>query len=256
MSHQPPAASQPSGDHVEELLAMVAHELRRPLTAVLGALTTIHQRGPALPVSQHHELLAMARRQGAQLQQLLDQLLVFGRLDQAGTDSWSLVDVAGLAHEAALAARSAHPGHRITITVAGPLRVRADPLAIGRILGNLLDNAAAYSPAGSLIQLAGGRDDRQAVLTVRDHGPGIPAEDRDRVFQRAVRLDRQTNHSGGGLGLGLYLARRLAHANGGELQATDPPGSRGAQLELRLPLAARPADPTPPIAPQPGADHR
>jgi signal transduction histidine kinase len=236
---------------------MVAHELRQPLTALLGALTTIHQRGPALPISQHHELLAMARRQGAQLQQLLDQLLVLGGPDQpqAGAGSWSLIDVAALSHQAALAARSAHPNHRITSTMAGPLLVRADPLAISRILGNLLDNAAAYSPAGSLIQLVGGRDHRQAVLTVRDHGPGIPADDRDRVFQRAVRLDRQPNRSGGRLGLGLYLARRLAHTSGGGLQATDPPGGHGAQLELRLPLAPLQADPTPPIAPQPGGDH-
>jgi two-component system, OmpR family, sensor kinase len=181
----------------------------------------------------------MARRQGEQLQRLLDQLLVAAALDRppAGTGGGSLVDVAALAREAGLAARLAHPDHPITIQVAGPLLVCADPLAISRILGNLLDNAAVYSPAGSPISVAGGRDGHQAALTVRDRGPGIPPADRGRVFQRYTRLDRQINPTDSGLGLGLYLARQLAYANHGELQVTDPPSGRGAQFELRLALA-------------------
>jgi len=139
MPHQPIPPTQPPGDHADELLAMVAHELRRPLTALLGALATLQQRDQALSVAQQHELLGMARRQA--------------RLARR-----SLVDAAALAEEAGRAAGLAHPDHPITIEVAGPLLVRVDPLAVSRILGNLLDNGAAHSPRGTPIVLSAGRD--------------------------------------------------------------------------------------------------
>ena len=98
-------------------MATAAHELRRPLTALLGALATLQQRGPALSVAQQQGLLAMARRQGTQLQRLLEQLLVTAALDhpQIGVARPSLVDAAAVATEATVAAQLAHPHHRITI---------------------------------------------------------------------------------------------------------------------------------------------
>jgi two-component system OmpR family sensor kinase len=148
------------------------------------------------------------------------------------------VDVAALAEEAGQAARLAHPNHPITIEAAGPLPVRVDPLAISRILGNLLDNAAAYSPQGATIRLTARRAGGQALVAVQDQGPGIPLADRDRIFQRHVRLNPPSRGHRGGLGLGLYIARRLATAHRGQLQLSDPPGAQGARFELRLPLAA------------------
>jgi len=104
------------------------------------------------------------------------------------------------------------------------LLVRVDPLAVSRILGNLLDNGAAHSPRGTPIVLSAGRDGVHAVLAVQDDGPGIPPADRERIFERYERLGQPTSSpGGGGLGLGLYIAQRLARANHGELQATDPP---------------------------------
>jgi two-component system, OmpR family, sensor kinase len=239
MPHQPLPGKPPRRQHAEELLAMVAHELRRPLTALLGALATLHQRRQALSVLQQQELLGMAHRQGEQLQQLLDQLIAAASLDHgpARLARRSLVDAAALAEEAGHAARLAHPDHPITIEVAGPLLVRVDPLAISRILGNLLDNAAAYSPQGAAIRLSARRDGGHALLAVQDQGPGIPLADRDRIFQRHVRLNPPTARHSGGLGLGLYIARGLATAHRGQLQLSYPPGSQGARFELRLPLA-------------------
>jgi two-component system OmpR family sensor kinase len=147
-----------------------------------------------------------------------------------------LVDAAAVATEAGMAARLAHPHHRITIEVAEPLLVRADPLAISRILGNLLDNAADHSPAGAPIRLAAGRDGHEAVLTVHDQGPGVSFDARERILERYVRLDRPFPSGGGSLGLGLYIARQLAQSNGGELRAIDPLDGRGARFELRLAL--------------------
>jgi two-component system, OmpR family, sensor kinase len=240
MPHPPLPGEQPPGEHAEELLAMVAHELRQPLTALLGALMTLQHRTQALSGAQQQELLGMANRQGEQLQRLLDQLLTAASADQVDAPSAgrSLVDVVALAEEAGHAARLAHPNHLITIEAAGPLPVRVDPLAISRILGNLLDNAAAYSPPGTTIRLTAGRAGGHALVAVQDQGPGIPLADRDRVFQRHVRLNPPSASHRGGLGLGLYIARRLAAAHRGQLQLSDPPGSRGARFELRLPLAA------------------
>ena len=131
MPHRRIPRTQPPGDHAEELLAIVAHELRRPLTALLGALATLQHRDQALSVLQQQELLAMAHRQGEQLQRLLSQLLAAAGVDrtQARLTRRSLVDAATLAEEAGRAARLAHPDHRITIEAAGPLLVRVDPLA-------------------------------------------------------------------------------------------------------------------------------
>jgi two-component system OmpR family sensor kinase len=148
----------------------------------------------------------------------------------------SLVDAAALATEAIMAAQLAHPDKQITIQPDGPLLVAVDPLAITRILGNLLENATTYAPAGSPIRLRCRRDRSEAVLVVQDQGPGIPAEARDRIFERYARLDRHAGAAAGGLGLGLYLARRLAHANRGTLRLNDPSDGRGASFELRLPM--------------------
>jgi two-component system, OmpR family, sensor kinase len=185
----------------------------------------------------------MAHRQGEQLGRLLDQLLAAADINcgQGRLARRSLVDAAVLAEEAGRAARLAHPRHPITIEVAGPLLVRVDPLAVSRILGNLLDNAAAYSPPGARIWLSARRDGVHALLAVQDQGPGIPSGERERMFQRYTRLDPPAASSGGsGLGLGLYIARRLARANRGQLHITDPQGRSGTRVELHLPLAAAP----------------
>jgi signal transduction histidine kinase len=216
------------------------------LTALLGALATVQQRRPALSAAQQQELLTVARRQGTHLQRLLEQLLVADAADiQAVLGHVVLVDAAMLAAEAGRAAQLAHPHHHITIDAAGPLLVRADPLAITSILGNLLDNAAAHSPVGSLIQLRGSRDGTEAVLTVQDQGPGIGAEVQERIFERYVRHDRPGGTTHPGLGLGLYVARRLARANRGDLRLGDPPIGTGGCFELHLPIARPAADPDP-----------
>jgi two-component system, OmpR family, sensor kinase len=239
MPHQPSSPPQPPGGDAEQLLAILAHELRRPLTALLGALATLQQRRQALSPLQQQELLGIARRQGEQLQRLLDHLLAAADLDrgQARLARRSLVDAAALAQEAGQAARLAHPAHPITIEAAGPLLVRVDPLAISRILGNLLDNAAAYSPPEAGIWLSASRDGGHALLAVQDQGPGIPLADHDRIFQRYARLTCPTPSPRGGLELGLYIAQGLATANRGLLQVSDLPDPWGARFELRLPMA-------------------
>jgi hypothetical protein len=135
------------------------HYHRNPTVVFEGGLTTVQQCHHALSHTQQHELLGIAHRQGEQLGRLLDQLLAAAAIDrgQGRQARRSLVDAAALTEDAGRAARLAHPDHHIIIAVAGPLLVRVDPLAVTRILGTLLDTAAAYSKAGTTIRLSAGQ---------------------------------------------------------------------------------------------------
>jgi signal transduction histidine kinase len=146
-----------------------------------------------------------------------------------------------VARAAALAAAVCHPDRRIEVAIGGPLPVHAAAQALLQVLGNLLDNAAKYSPDHTPIRLEASRAGALAVLAVEDAGPGVPAPERDRIFERFTQLDSGATRRAGGVGLGLYIARQLAQAQGGELLVGEPtrPGA-GARFELRLPLA----DPT------------
>jgi signal transduction histidine kinase len=128
------------------------------------------------------------------------------------------------------------------------VRVRCDrslPVRLGsdtvlQILGNLVDNACKYGPEDGPVWLVGERDGHEVVLAVEDDGAGVPVEERERIFERFTRLE-----PGRGLGLGLYIARQLARAQGGDLVVTDAHVAGGARFELRLPLR-QPVAPPPP----------
>jgi signal transduction histidine kinase len=228
-----------------DLLATVCHELRTPLTVVLGTLSTLSGRGAALDQAERREFVDLAVRQGTRLQELIEQLLQAARLEQTsrGPGERPLVDVTAIARDALAAARVAHPGRELVLVARDALPVRAFPEAVLQVLGNLLDNAAKYAPGPVPIRLEVRRRDSLVVLAVEDGGPGIPQAEREHVFGRFAQLDSGATRRAGGVGLGLYIARQLANAQGGELVATDPaPAGRGARFELRLPLAepARP----------------
>jgi len=114
----------------------------------------------------------------------------------------------------------------------GPVTVLADETSLREILFNLLLNAAKYSPTATAIEVAVSSENGSARLVVRDRGPGVVEADRERIFEKYEQVDRGT----AGVGLGLYISRGLARANGGEL-AVDPTGGPGGWFLLTLPLA-------------------
>ena len=223
-----------------DLLATVSHELKTPLTVILGTLGTLSSRGGALAPAERREFVDMAVRQGTRLKELIEQLLLAARFEQTAGEPAErpLVDATAVARDALAAARVAHPGRELVLVGREVLTVRATPDAVLQVLGNLLDNAAKYSPDLGPVRLEATRFGPMAVLAVEDTGPGVPDADRERVFERFTQLDSGATRRAGGVGLGLYIARQLANAQGGELLATDtsPPGL-GARFELRLPLA-------------------
>jgi signal transduction histidine kinase len=229
-----------------DLLATVSHELKTPLTVILGTLGTLSRRGAALEPAERREFVDMAIRQGTRLKELIEQLLLAARFEQTGHEpaEHPLVDAAALARDALAAARVAHPGRELVLIAREVLPVRAAPEAVLQVLGNLLDNAAKYSPDHGPVRLEATRYGPLAVLAVEDTGPGVPPADRERIFERFTQLDSGATRRAGGVGLGLYIARQLAIAQDGELIVCDPPlGGHGARFELRLPLT--------PIAPSP-----
>ena len=125
--------------------------------------------------------------------------------------------------------------------VGGTVLVLADRDRIIQVIGNLIDNALHATDGAGTITVTVGQNDGTAVLDVTDNGPGVPNADRERIFERLVRIDdARTNHRGGA-GLGLPIARGIARAHHGELNALEPTLGKGAQFRLTLPAAGKSA---------------
>jgi signal transduction histidine kinase len=224
----------------DDLLAAVSHELRTPLAGMLGALATLSARKGQLTDPQRQELVDMAVRQGDRLKLQIEQLLLAARLERDGHEPAQrpVVDAAALARDAVAAARAAYPARQLVLEAQEVLPVRAVPEAVLQVLGNLLDNAAKHAPDKAPIRVAARQVGALAVVSVQDSGPGVPPAERERIFERFTQLDSGATRQAGGVGLGLYIARQLAIAEGGELLATDPAeAGPGARFELRLPMA-------------------
>jgi signal transduction histidine kinase len=224
----------------DDLLAAVSHELRTPLAGMLGALATLSAREGQLTEPQRQELIGMAVRQGDRLKLQIEQLLLAARLERGGHEQSErpVVDVAAVTREAVAAARAAYPARQLVLEANEVLPVRALPEAVRQVLGNLLDNAAKHAPDRAPIRVEARRVGALAVLAVEDAGPGVPPAERERIFERFTQLDSGATRLAGGFGLGLYIARQLANAQGGELLLADPtPPGQGARFELRLPMA-------------------
>jgi signal transduction histidine kinase len=225
-----------------DLLAAVSHELRTPLTGILGSLKTLDARGHALSPEQRRRFLEMANQAGERLRDLIEQLLLASNFQTSPSEPsiHPLVDAGDVVSGAAAAIQADHPDRRLAVTVSGSLPVLAAPEAILRVLANLLDNAVKWSPPDAAIGVEAHERDGQAVIAVSDTGPGVPEADRERIFEWFTQVDSGATRPHGGIGLGLYVARQLARAQGGELVLVTEPGSGspGARFELRLPLAA------------------
>lgn len=255
-----------------DLIATVSHELRTPLAAMTAVLENLADG--VVPADPEH--LAGALAQAERLRDLVADLLELSRLE-AGVIRLEPRDV-GLAGLVADCVREvSHAGRTASydVAIASDLVVTADPARLRQLLVNTLDNAGRHAPDGSPVHVTAGATDENWWLEVADHGPGVPPDDRERVFQRFG-----TSETGGGTGLGLAVARWVAQLHGGTLRFTDPaPGGTGARLRLHVPCvipqeevvtgpvpapvpaAVRPPVPTPALpptgpaaAPQPGLD--
>lgn len=213
-----------------EFVAVVAHEFRTPLAAILGVLSTLRTHGPSLDRELREELLDGATNQAGRLARLVDDLLTVSRIeDGALALSLESVEPRRLVADAAQASDTAGI---VNVELHRADAVWCDPDAVIRVLTNLLDNARKYSPEGARIVLSVSQDHGSVRFAVRDRGPGVQPTDREVVFERFQRLDQGSLKPGAGLGL--YISRGLVEAHGGAISVDDAPGG-GAEFSFTIP---------------------
>ncbi|MFF9477347.1 ATP-binding protein [Streptomyces sp. NPDC014733] len=214
------AALEASVERQRRFVADASHELRSPI----ASLRTQLEVGAA-----HPDLLDVpgAVEDTVRLQQLAADLLLLARLDAGERPAGAPVSLAALVREET----SQRPADRIAVTVGrlDEAEVTGSRGQLGRVLGNLLDNAQRHATAA--VRVAVVREGAEAVLRVEDDGPGVPPGDRERIFERFVRLDDARARDDGGAGLGLAIARDVAERHGGSLRVRE-----GSVFELRLPV--------------------
>jgi two-component system OmpR family sensor kinase len=213
-------------------LADAAHELRTPIAGVQAAAEGLLHSGSRLDTQQREQLEVLLVREAQRAGKLVSDLLQTARLDAGVELEVAPVELRQLVSSEVDRARLLSPGVRFEV-IGAEVVVRADAARISQILRNLVDNAVrAAGPTGAVgIQLA---QDRQAVrVDVSDTGPGVPEAERERIFDRLVRLDQSRSSDSGGSGLGLAIARGLARAHGGDLSCE--PARTGALFRLTLP---------------------
>jgi signal transduction histidine kinase len=238
--------------HKDEMLAAVTHELRTPASSILGVARTLGQAGDRLSAEQQQQFLSLILEQAEQLDQLISQLLLAAKLQQpqfvADPTTREVTDLAELTRRAGQLATLTYPDRTVTVESGERLPVHVDRKVVAQILGNLVGNAATHTPASSPIWIEASRRGGLAVVAIEDRGPGVPVHERARVFERFTQLNGTDMPPKGGVGLGLYIARQLARAQGGEVLAVDPVEAGGARFELRLPMVESHADGEPPAS--------
>jgi len=219
---------------------MASHEIKTPLTALLGHVQLARRRAQAAQWERMDEVLARAEQGGQRLAELVRDLLDVSRLDEMRLDlAHEVFDLGRLVGELVEEIQPTLQDHHIEPEREdGRFPVEGDPRRVTQILQNLLDNAVRYSPSGGAIQVSVRREDAAAVVRVTDRGLGIPEDERANLFQRFYRTSRTQSY--GGTGLGLFISRRIAEAHGGTLwlERSDEGGSTFA---LALPLVTRKA---------------
>ncbi|MFC0080725.1 sensor histidine kinase, partial [Aciditerrimonas ferrireducens] len=229
------AAQAASEDRLRRFLADASHELRTPLTSIRG-YAELFDRG----ARDRPEDLAVAmghiRSEAERMALLVEDLLLLARLDQKRPLERQPVELVELAQETVAAARAAHPDREVRLVhLRAAVQVEGDRLRLRQVLDNLVANALVHTPPESPVEVTVGEEAGWAVLMVADRGPGIPPEERQRIFEPFQRLDPSRQRATGGLGLGLAIVAALVRAHGGQVAVEDRPGG-GALFRVRLPL--------------------
>ncbi len=223
---------------LQRFTADASHELRTPLTAI-RSVGEVGVSGPRT-AAEYRDIIGSMLEEAGRLSRLVDGLLL---LSQADAGRRPLVrertDLADRVRDTVgqLAVLAEERGQRIDLSAPAPVWAAVDRVLLGRAVANLVDNAIKYSPVGACIRIAVTAEPHHAVIEVADEGPGIPAEHRERVFERFHRIDDGRSREVGGSGLGLSIAAWAAAAHGGRIEVV-PDVPAGATFRIRLPLDA------------------
>ncbi|MEO8213820.1 MAG: PAS domain-containing protein, partial [Myxococcales bacterium] len=242
----------------DQFLAMLSHELRNPLGAIVTAtaLLTVDNAAsgapgtapsaaaaeqlPALAQRRRDRFLAILQRQAQQMTRLLDDLLEASRVTQNKVElKKQHIDLNTVVKDAVDAVRGQIDAQGISLAAElspRSLVVDGDPARLQQIVVNLLSNAVKYTPRGGHVAINAARENDQAVVQLRDDGAGIPADMLESIFDLFVQSRSTLDRSAGGLGVGLTLVRSLAQMHGGTVTAHSGGEGKGSEFVLRLPL--------------------
>jgi len=281
--------SRRSEQRMRRFVADASHELRTPLTSIRG-FAELHRQGAVTDPEAVSDLLGRIEDEATRMGLLVDDLLLLARLDQQRPLQHAPVDLGAVAATVVEAARAAEPEREIVLVTghdgdddgdgegddrggerddrdgddadggdgdgdSGELVVPGDEARLHQVVGNLLDNALAYSPPATPVTLTLGRDERQgrpmASLEVVDRGAGLTPEQAERVFERFYRTDAARSRARGGTGLGLSIVAAITRAHGGSVEVDSAPGE-GSTFRVLLPRTVEPDDQVSPPEPGPG----
>ncbi len=214
----------------DEFVATVSHELRTPITNVQGFVKTLLRRDVRFTPAEQEEFLVAADRNAERLQRLIEELLFASRLESSERlpKSSDVIGLAGLIHR--VVEDEARGGQRRRIDVIVPDAVspiRSNEEDVYRILRNLVDNALKYSPENQPVTVSAAVEAAGVTVRVHDRGPGIGPSEQDQIFDRFYQVDQSTTRRVGGVGMGLYICRRVAERLGARiwLDRSDASGS-------------------------------
>jgi two-component system sensor histidine kinase KdpD len=217
-----------------DFLATMTHDMKTPLTSILGYVKLL--RGAhSLSPEEIKKFTDVVDRQGHRLLEMIEQILVAARLEEAApTLSRQELDLRDIVEQEVAAFRAVLGGRSIEVQIPEVVPTAyGDPSAVEHIVANLLDNAVKYSPDGAGILVAVEPAPGEVRVSVTDSGPGIPEEDLTKVFERYHRAVE--TETGGSVGLGLFIVRNLTQAHGGRVWAENAPNG-GARITFTLPL--------------------
>ena len=223
----------------DEFLATLAHELRNPLAPIHHGLQLMKLSGAQKATVE--QARAMMERQLSQMVRLVDDLMDVSRISRSKLElRKERLPLAAVLDRAVETSRPLieQMGHELTVTVPKqPLIVDADMTRLAQVFLNLLNNAAKYGDRGGHIQLNVERQGSDVVVTVKDTGIGIAADQLPRIFEMFMQVDRSLEQSQSGLGIGLTLVKRLVEMHGGRVEAKSEGPGAGSEFEVRLPIA-------------------
>jgi two-component system OmpR family sensor kinase len=235
------AERQAGEDRLRRFLADASHELRTPLASIRG-YAELFRMGAARDPENTEKAITRIESEAARMGVLVEDLLTLARLDAVRDDIRTDVDISRLAGDAVDDARATAPDRTINLIAEPHSVVSGDPHQLRQVLANLLRNALVHTPPGTPVEVHVARPDDTVVLQVRDHGPGLPADEADVLFERFWRTEGGRERGKAGAGLGLAIVAGIVGAHGGEVHADNALGG-GARFTVRLAAEPRVAPP-------------
>lgn len=227
---------------LKRFVADASHELRTPVAAIRG-YAELYEKGGLAEQETLERAMARIGSESIRMGRLVDDLLLLARLDQQQPLDLAEVDLAGIARDAVADLRAVDPDCPVTVDVRTEARVTGDEARLRQVITNLVGNARTHTPPGTAVRVTVDADERTALVTVADNGPGISVADQERIFERFYRADPSRSRRSGGTGLGLSIVAAVVAAHGGSVTVDSAPGE-GARFTARLPVAG-PRDPQP-----------